>query len=134
MDTTAGIVSASRGLITTLLPATALLAAALSPLLVAPGAVARARAPPPSPGIVYDVGGYRGWCVPVADTSYASWAASNRFHVGDQLYFRYFNDSVLMVDCPEFFACNATSPRTRSPPSTTAPPRSASTARASTAS
>jgi hypothetical protein len=55
-----------------------LLAAVLS--LRAPGAAA---APPP--GLVFHVGGPRGWRVPDAGTNYGWWAMHNRFRVGDDL-------------------------------------------------
>ncbi|KAL6626406.1 hypothetical protein ACP70R_030132 [Stipagrostis hirtigluma subsp. patula] len=103
--------AADRGL-ATLLPVSQLaLVAALSFLLLAPGAAAQAQAPAaPSPGIVFHVGGPRGWRVPDANTSYEWWAMNNRFHVDDHLYFKYAEDSVLQVDRPAFDACNATDP------------------------
>ncbi|KAF8661517.1 hypothetical protein HU200_056937 [Digitaria exilis] len=73
--------------------------------LVAPAVAAEAP-----PGLEFHVGGARGWTVPVANNSYSWWAMNNRFRVGDTLYFRYFNDSVLLVDRPDFDACNATAP------------------------
>ncbi|KAL6626407.1 hypothetical protein ACP70R_030133 [Stipagrostis hirtigluma subsp. patula] len=87
-------------------------ALALSFLLIAPGAVAQAQEPLPSPGILFEVGGPRGWRVPdgYADTDYGWWATNNRFTVGDHLYFSYTNDSVLQVDRPAFDACNTTDP------------------------
>ncbi|KAG8045193.1 hypothetical protein GUJ93_ZPchr0008g12222 [Zizania palustris] len=63
--------------------------------------------------LVFHVGGPRGWRVPVADTSYGWWAMNNRFHVGDALYFKYTNDSVLVVDRKAFDGCNATEPLAR---------------------
>uniref|UniRef100_A0A0D9UZJ0 Phytocyanin domain-containing protein n=1 Tax=Leersia perrieri TaxID=77586 RepID=A0A0D9UZJ0_9ORYZ len=75
---------------------------------------AAAPAPSPSPapsGLVFHVGGPRGWRVPDADTSYGWWATNNRFHVGDSLYFRYGSgDSVLVVDREAFDGCDATAP------------------------
>jgi hypothetical protein len=56
-----------------------LLAAVLT--LRAPGA---AEAAPP-PGLVFHVGGPRGWRVPDAGTNYGWWAMHNRFRVGDDL-------------------------------------------------
>jgi hypothetical protein len=38
-----------------------------------------------APGLVFHVGGPRGWRVPDANTSYGWWAMNNRFHVGDKL-------------------------------------------------
>ncbi|XP_044972393.1 early nodulin-like protein 1 [Hordeum vulgare subsp. vulgare] len=67
----------------------------------------------PAQGLVFHVGGPRGWRVPDANTSYGWWAMNNRFHVGDQLYFKYENDSVLLVTREEFDACNATEPLSR---------------------
>ncbi|XP_047054341.1 early nodulin-like protein 2 [Lolium rigidum] len=67
-----------------------------------------------APGLVFHVGGPRGWRVPDANTSYGWWAMNNRFHVGDKLYFKYENDSVLLVDREDFDACNATEPIARS--------------------
>ncbi|OQU85322.1 hypothetical protein SORBI_3004G217100 [Sorghum bicolor] len=78
-------------------------------LVVAPGVAAEAAAPPP-PGLEFRVGGPRGWRVPDANTSYDWWAMNNRFHVGDHLYFKYANDSVLVVDRLAFDACNASEP------------------------
>jgi uncharacterized membrane protein len=71
---------ASRIGLPLLLPAMALLAAVLS--LRAPGAAAASSS---SPGLVFHVGGPRGWRVPDANTSYGWWAMENRFHVGDEL-------------------------------------------------
>ncbi|KQK03857.2 early nodulin-like protein 1 [Brachypodium distachyon] len=64
----------------------------------------------PAQGLVFRVGGPRGWRVPDGNTSYGWWAMNNRFHVGDALYFRYDKDSVLLVDREDFDACNATEP------------------------
>ncbi|TVU22626.1 hypothetical protein EJB05_32339, partial [Eragrostis curvula] len=71
---------------------------------------AEAPAPSSSPGLVFHVGGPRGWRVPDATTNYGWWAMNNRFHVGDELYFKYGNDSVLVVDREAFDACNTTDP------------------------
>ncbi|TVU05187.1 hypothetical protein EJB05_48341 [Eragrostis curvula] len=73
-------------------------------------ATAEAPAPSSSPGLVFHVGGPRGWRVPDATTNYGWWAMNNRFHVGDELYFKYGNDSVLVVDREAFDACNTTDP------------------------
>ncbi|NP_001151742.2 early nodulin-like protein 1 precursor [Zea mays] len=76
-------------------------------LLVAPAVVAEAAAPQ---GLEFHVGGPRGWRVPDANTSYGWWTMKNRFRVGDHLYFKYTNDSVLLVDRTAFDACNTTEP------------------------
>ncbi|GJN37932.1 hypothetical protein PR202_gb26933 [Eleusine coracana subsp. coracana] len=92
------------------LPPLALLAAVVLSVVAAPVA-ASASASPPSSSLVFHVGGPRGWRVPDADTNYGWWAMNNRFHVGDDLYFKYAaNDSVLLVDRAAFDACNATDP------------------------
>ncbi|KAJ1280004.1 hypothetical protein BS78_04G199000 [Paspalum vaginatum] len=78
-------------------------------LVVAPGGVAAQAAAAPR-GLEFHVGGPRGWRVPDANTSYGWWAMNNRFHIGDTLYFKYANDSVLVVDRLAFDACNATEP------------------------
>ena len=44
-----------------------------------------ASASAPATGLVFHVGGLRGWRVPDANTSYGWWAMNNRFHVGDAL-------------------------------------------------
>ncbi|KAF5188064.1 Early nodulin-like protein [Thalictrum thalictroides] len=54
-----------------------------------------------------------GWSKPFGndDTeSYDDWAERNRFHVGDTIYFKYENDSVLVVDRDDFRHCNVTNP------------------------
>ncbi|BAD81202.1 putative NtEPc-like protein [Oryza sativa Japonica Group] len=80
-------------------------------VVVAVAATASATA---TPGLVFHVGGPRGWRVPDANTSYTWWAMNNRFHVGDSLYFRYGGgDSVLVVDREAFDGCNATEPVAR---------------------
>ncbi|RZS06652.1 hypothetical protein BHM03_00037349 [Ensete ventricosum] len=63
-------------------------------------------------GLEFHVGGSRGWIVPAGDEadSYNRWAMRNRFHVGDSLYFKYKNDSVLVVDREAYGECNATDP------------------------
>uniref|UniRef100_A0A0E0C0L1 Phytocyanin domain-containing protein n=1 Tax=Oryza meridionalis TaxID=40149 RepID=A0A0E0C0L1_9ORYZ len=77
-------------------------------------AVAATTTASATPGLVFHVGGPRGWRVPDANTSYAWWAMNNRFHVGDSLYFRYGGgDSVLVVDREAFDGCNATEPVAR---------------------
>ncbi|XP_062183717.1 early nodulin-like protein 5 [Phragmites australis] len=88
------------------LPLLPVLALAAVLFLIAPG-VAEA-----APELVFHVGGPRGWRVPEVGTNYGWWAMNNRFHVGDELYFKYTNDSVLVVDREAFDACNATEPLT----------------------
>ncbi|PIA25590.1 hypothetical protein AQUCO_11000009v1 [Aquilegia coerulea] len=54
-----------------------------------------------------------GWTKPSTgnDTeSYDDWAERNRFHVGDTVYFKYENDSVLVVDRDDYRNCNVTNP------------------------
>ncbi|CAM0880896.1 unnamed protein product [Alopecurus aequalis] len=94
---------------------------ALAFLLAIP-VLASASVPAPGSGLVFHVGGPRGWRVPDANTSYGWWAMNNRFHVGDALYFKYENDSVLLVDREDFDACNATEPIARSDDGSTTVP------------
>ncbi|CAD5187613.1 unnamed protein product [Musa acuminata subsp. malaccensis] len=63
-------------------------------------------------GLEFHVGGSRGWIVPAGDEaeSYNRWAMKNRFHVGDSVYFKYKNDSVLVVDREAYGECNTTDP------------------------
>ncbi|CAL9104508.1 unnamed protein product [Musa textilis] len=63
-------------------------------------------------GLEFHVGGSRGWIVPAGDEaeSYNRWAMRNRFHVGDSVYFKYKNDSVLVVDREAYGDCNTTDP------------------------
>ncbi|KAF0897854.1 hypothetical protein E2562_001581 [Oryza meyeriana var. granulata] len=94
------------------------LLAALSFVLLAvvysSGGVAASASTAPPLGLVFHVGGPRGWRVPDANTSYGWWAMNNRFHVGDSLYFKYGGgDSVLVVDRESFDGCNATEPLAR---------------------
>ncbi|KAG0537261.1 hypothetical protein BDA96_03G133500 [Sorghum bicolor] len=78
--------------------------------LLAPAAAADAADAAAPQGLEFHVGGPRGWRVPDANTSYGWWAMNNRFRVGDHLYFKYANDSVLLVDRTAFDACNTTEP------------------------
>ncbi|KAF8724195.1 hypothetical protein HU200_021214 [Digitaria exilis] len=97
--------------------------------LVTPAVAAEAP-----PGLEFHVGGARGWTVPVANNSYTCFrppmqllnaashgkpasvtAVVSRVQMDPDLSlpladFRYFNDSVLLVDRPDFDACNATAP------------------------
>ncbi|URD94994.1 Plastocyanin-like domain [Musa troglodytarum] len=61
----------------------------------------------------FRVGGPRGWTKPTGDElgNYNHWATKNRFHVGDSLYFKYENDSVLVVDKNAYKECNTTDPQ-----------------------
>ncbi|OAY65774.1 Early nodulin-like protein 1 [Ananas comosus] len=63
-------------------------------------------------GHEFRVGGPRGWIEPIGDEfeSYNHWATRNRFHIGDYLYFKYENDSVLVVTHDEYKECNTTNP------------------------
>ncbi|KAF8407089.1 hypothetical protein HHK36_006214 [Tetracentron sinense] len=60
----------------------------------------------------FKVGDTRGWREPDAnDTAmYNQWAAKNRFRVGDSLFFKYKEDSVLVVDKWGYYHCNTTNP------------------------
>ncbi|KAG6634747.1 hypothetical protein I3843_12G137600 [Carya illinoinensis] len=61
----------------------------------------------------FQVGGERGWIKPSGNetqTHYDKWATNNRFHVGDTLYFRYRNDSVLAVNYTDYKNCIVLNP------------------------
>ncbi|KAK4723341.1 hypothetical protein R3W88_026120 [Solanum pinnatisectum] len=60
----------------------------------------------------FRVGGEIGWIKPIGNESetYNEWAARNRFHIGDTLYFKYKGDSVLEVTPASYLNCNTTSP------------------------
>ncbi|OMP04231.1 Plastocyanin-like protein [Corchorus olitorius] len=61
----------------------------------------------------FNVGGReRGWIKPTGNESetYNEWAARNRFHVGDSLYFKYENDSVLVVNKTSYSKCSVSNP------------------------
>ncbi|KAK6777006.1 hypothetical protein RDI58_023723 [Solanum bulbocastanum] len=60
----------------------------------------------------FRVGGEIGWIKPIGNESetYNEWAARNRFHIGDTLYFKYKGDSVLEVTPANYLNCNTTSP------------------------
>ncbi|KAJ4950874.1 hypothetical protein NE237_027706 [Protea cynaroides] len=59
----------------------------------------------------FKVGDNGGWLEPINNTQiYNQWAAHNRFHVGDSLYFEYKNDSVLVVDKWDYYHCNSSKP------------------------
>ncbi|XP_022717981.1 mavicyanin-like [Durio zibethinus] len=60
----------------------------------------------------FRVGGKRGWTKPTGNESetYNEWATRNRFHVGDSLYFKYSNDSVLVVNHTSYTNCSESNP------------------------
>ncbi|CAN4097148.1 unnamed protein product [Withania somnifera] len=60
----------------------------------------------------FRVGGEIDWIKPIGNESetYNEWAARNRFHVGDTLYFKYKGDSVLVVTPANYLNCNTSSP------------------------
>ncbi|XP_068642139.1 early nodulin-like protein 7 [Aristolochia californica] len=60
----------------------------------------------------FAVGGNEGWQEPHENDTglYARWAVKHRFQIGDSLYFRYTNDSVLLVDKRGYYHCNTTNP------------------------
>ncbi|KAJ3689219.1 hypothetical protein LUZ61_018383 [Rhynchospora tenuis] len=59
-----------------------------------------------------EVGGEMGWVVPREkdDDVYNHWASLNRFQVGDTIYFKYKNDSVMVVVEEDYNNCNSTHP------------------------
>ncbi|MCD7456131.1 hypothetical protein HAX54_030706 [Datura stramonium] len=60
----------------------------------------------------FRVGGEIGWIKPIGNESetYNEWAARNRFRIGDTLYFKYKDDSVVEVTPANYLNCNTTSP------------------------
>ncbi|KAJ4804690.1 Early nodulin-like protein 1 [Rhynchospora pubera] len=62
----------------------------------------------------YTVGGPIGWTIPTegnaAESNYNHWALRTRFHVGDSLYFKYENDSVLLVSRDDYRGCETFNP------------------------
>ncbi|KAL6538486.1 hypothetical protein OROGR_012474 [Orobanche gracilis] len=54
----------------------------------------------------------RGWKIPTGNEpeTYNEWAAKNRFHIGDTLYFKYEKDSVLVVNSTDYSTCNTSNP------------------------
>ncbi|MBA0783497.1 hypothetical protein Gotri_001202 [Gossypium trilobum] len=60
----------------------------------------------------FRVGGEGGWTKPTGNEpeTYNEWASRNRFHVGDSLYFRYSNDSVLVVNHTSYTNCSVSNP------------------------
>ncbi|XWS11364.1 hypothetical protein CRYUN_Cryun38cG0077800 [Craigia yunnanensis] len=79
--------------------------ALFSPVLISMLAVAAAS-------FQFKVGGERGWTKPTGNESetYNEWATRNRFHVGDSLYFKYNNDSVLVVNHTSYTKCSVSNP------------------------
>ncbi|KAI3838599.1 hypothetical protein MKX03_030365 [Papaver bracteatum] len=65
-----------------------------------------------SSGNQFEVGGPSGWIIPPEnDTqSYIEWASRTRFHIGDTVYFKYKNDSVLVVNRNDYIYCNISNP------------------------
>ncbi|CAA0826913.1 early nodulin-like protein 7 [Striga hermonthica] len=57
----------------------------------------------------FKVGGEDSWRLPAANETdtYARWAATLRFHVGDSLHFKYENDTVAVVDKWGYYHCNS---------------------------
>ncbi|KAL5996004.1 hypothetical protein ACLOJK_026077 [Asimina triloba] len=60
----------------------------------------------------FRVGGPRGWIQPSGNETetYNRWAVRNRFRVGDSLYFKYQNDSVLVVEEGDYSSCTTSHP------------------------
>ncbi|KAM7489413.1 hypothetical protein LguiB_026897 [Lonicera macranthoides] len=63
----------------------------------------------------FQVGGDRGWVKPTRNgtQTFNEWAISNRFHIGDALYFKYERDSVLVVNSHDYQECITSNPITR---------------------
>ncbi|XP_068663051.1 early nodulin-like protein 21 [Aristolochia californica] len=60
----------------------------------------------------FAVGGSEGWIEPSGNENetYNEWAVKNRFQVGDSLYFKYSNDTVLIVESEEYEKCDTSDP------------------------
>ncbi|XP_068660909.1 early nodulin-like protein 6 [Aristolochia californica] len=60
----------------------------------------------------FAVGGSEGWIEPSGNEAetYNEWAVKNRFQVGDSLYFKYSNDSVLVVESEDYEKCDTSDP------------------------
>ncbi|GAB4845941.1 hypothetical protein Ancab_024947 [Ancistrocladus abbreviatus] len=60
----------------------------------------------------FEVGGERGWVKPngTEPETYNEWAEQNRFHIGDTIYFKYQNDSVLEVNREDYENCSESNP------------------------
>ncbi|KAI3456806.1 hypothetical protein Pfo_013469 [Paulownia fortunei] len=63
-------------------------------------------------GFQFEVGEGRGWRKPTGKEpeTYNEWAAKNRFHIGDTVYFKYQKDSVLVVSSADYLNCNTANP------------------------
>ncbi|KAM7486542.1 hypothetical protein LguiA_002551 [Lonicera macranthoides] len=63
----------------------------------------------------FQVGGDRGWVKPTRNgtQTFNEWATSNRFHIGDALYFTYERDSVLEVNSHDYQECITLNPISR---------------------
>ncbi|KAL0320888.1 UNVERIFIED_CONTAM: hypothetical protein Sradi_5350300 [Sesamum radiatum] len=63
-------------------------------------------------GFQFQVGEERGWTIPTGKEpeTYNEWAAKNRFHIGDTLYFKYEKDSVLVVTSADYLNCSTSNP------------------------
>ncbi|KAI3466415.1 hypothetical protein Pfo_023078 [Paulownia fortunei] len=63
-------------------------------------------------GFQFEVGEERGWRKPTGKEpeTYNEWAAKNRFHIGDTVYFKYQKDSVLVVNSADYLNCNTSHP------------------------
>ncbi|KAF8391682.1 hypothetical protein HHK36_023991 [Tetracentron sinense] len=63
----------------------------------------------------FRVGGDRGWIKPTRNDTetYDEWATSNRFHVGDSIYFKYKKDSVLVVNYTNYMNCVLSDPNSK---------------------
>ncbi|XP_031106116.1 early nodulin-like protein 1 [Ipomoea triloba] len=60
----------------------------------------------------FEVGGENGWAKPTGNESetYNEWAIQNRFRIGDTLYFKYQDDSVLEVSYADYTNCDVSNP------------------------
>ncbi|KAK4420849.1 hypothetical protein Salat_2035400 [Sesamum alatum] len=63
-------------------------------------------------GFQFQVGEETGWTTPTGKEpeTYNEWAAKNRFHIGDTLYFKYQKDSVLVVTSADYLNCSTSNP------------------------
>ncbi|CDP13713.1 unnamed protein product [Coffea canephora] len=60
----------------------------------------------------FQVGGEEGWVKPTGNQTeaYNHWATRHRFHIGDSVYFRYEEDSVLVVSSSDYENCRTSHP------------------------
>uniref|UniRef100_A0A7N0TZ21 Phytocyanin domain-containing protein n=1 Tax=Kalanchoe fedtschenkoi TaxID=63787 RepID=A0A7N0TZ21_KALFE len=60
----------------------------------------------------FKVGGDKGWIKPPANKTevYNNWARETRFQIGDTVYFKYANDSVLVVNEAHYNSCDVNNP------------------------